>query len=185
MNYYLTKIDIQDLPELNENYHLPPPYNRVVFNTKQVNPGIQLGSKTKYNYNGVHNITPWSSICQRVHDGIQPFLNNNYRICSSWINYYRESNAVQWHEHYTRQLIDITTILFLTSNPSPLLLSASTTPKDFENLRKTGNIHIEVTDTIETIAGNVIAFRGDMAHMVSECKLPNRWTLTTNFKRVL
>ena len=113
MDYYLTTIDMADIPNLNENYNLPPPYNKILFKTQPTNPAIKLGIKTKYNYNGVHNIRPWSNICQRVHAAIQPYLNGKYRIYSSWINYYEQGNAVQWH-HHIRQLVDINSILFLT-----------------------------------------------------------------------
>jgi hypothetical protein len=67
-------------------------------------------------------------------------------------------------------LVDINTILFLTDNPSPLLLSPSL-PEDEK----------EIIDTIQSIAGNVVAFKSNMAHMVPECKVEGRWTLTTNF----
>jgi len=169
MDCYLTNIDITDIPNLNDNYNLPPPYNKILFKTRPTNPAIKLGIKTKYNYNEVHNIRPWSNICQRVHNAIQPYLNGKYRIYSSWLNYYKQGNAVQWH-HHIRQLVDINTILFLTDNPSPLLLSPSR-PED-----KKETIH-----TIQSIAGNVVAFKSNMAHMVPECEVAGRWTLTTNF----
>jgi hypothetical protein len=181
--FYISEIDISDIPILNSDYDLPEPYNRTLFRTQNINPAIRLGIREKWNYNSVHEISPWNGICESIREVIKPFSGDGYNIRSSWMNYYSEGNAVQWH-HHIRQGVDITTLLFLNTSKTPLVLSTITTNEDFERIGRGEKFSIPITHQIDTIAGRVVAFSSRMAHMVPKC-YDERWTLTTNFNRVI
>ena len=181
-SFYITQINISDVPVLNDTYDLPYPFNKKPFQTSQDADAANLGIKHKFNYHNCHKTPQWKIICERVRRAITPFY-GDLLIETSWISCYREGNAVQWH-HHMRQMTDITTLLFLNTHPTPLMLSTTTTLDDFNQIKMGKKIEIPVTDIIDSVAGKLIAFGVDMAHMVTECKNPERWTLATNFRKI-
>ena len=187
---YITDIDISDLPLLNDNYDLPAPYSKYKFEIPKLHflrrtTGI---FKEKWNFNNVHEIMPWKDICARVTNSSKPYYDligddsTTYSIFSSWLSAYLiQGDAVVWHNHHNittnRQQSDVSALLFLTSHPTPLLVS-----------RLPGNSYMKtqkivVTDTIDTVAGRLVIFGGNTFHMVPPIDQPGRWTLAIQFKK--
>ena len=184
---YITDIDISDLPLLNDNYDLPAPYSKHKFETPKPNffrrtTGI---FKEKWNFDNVHEIMPWKDICARVTNSSKPYYDSigddstTYSISSSWLSaYLNPGESVMWHKHLnTDDPCDATALLFLTSHPTPLLVS-----------RLPGNSYMKtqqivVTDTIDTVAGRLVIFGGNIFHMVPPIDQPGRWTLAIQFKK--
>jgi hypothetical protein len=184
---YITDIDISDLPLLNDNYDLSAPYSKHKFETPRSNflrrtTGV---FKEKWNFDNVHEIMPWKDICARVTNSIKPYYDligddsTTYSILSSWLSaYLNPGESVMWHKHHnTDYPFDATALLFLTSHPTPLLVS-----------RLPGNSYMKtqkivVTDTIDTVAGRLVIFGGDVFHMVPPIDQPGRWTLAIQFKK--
>lgn len=181
-SFYVTQINISDIPTLNDTYDLPYPFNKKHFQTAQDSDAANLGIKHKFNFHNCHKTPQWKIICERVRRAIIPFY-GDLLIETSWISCYKEGNSVQWH-HHMRQMTDITTLLFLNTHPTPLMLSTTTTLDDFNKIKIGEKIEIHVTDKIDSVAGKLIAFDVDMAHMVPECKNHERWTLAANFKKI-
>lgn len=183
---YITDIDLSDLPLLNDNYNLPAPYSKHKFETPRTHflrrtAGIV---KEKWNFDNVHDIMPWKNICARVTNSSKPYYNligddsTTYSISSSWLSaYLNPGDSVLWHKHHnTESPYDVTALLFLTSHPTPLLVSRL--PGSYMKTEE-----IVVTDTIDTVAGRLVIFGGNVFHMVPPIDQPGRWTLAIQFKK--
>lgn len=167
------KIPIEDFPVLNEQYDLPAPHSKYRFETFASNKLRTYRVLEKFNFHDVHLIEPWHSICNHVQRVLQDAGFGDLKIRSSWINaYLSEGDAAEWHNHPE----GITTLLFLNDHSTPLELSAG-----YAGSFDCHPDEIVVTDTIETIAGTLVALPGSMVHRVPAIKEPGRWTLTTNF----
>jgi hypothetical protein len=180
--FYVTRINISDVPVLSDSYDLPYPHNKKPFQTRPDQSGVNLGIKHKFNYHNCHKTPDWKIICERVRVSLAPFY-GELLIENSWLNCYKEGNAVQWHNHLLQKTY-ITSLLFLNTHPTPLMLSTSTTLDDWDEIKRGNKTEICITDKIDTLAGKLIAFETGIAHMVPECEKPDRWTLTTNFRKI-